>query len=84
MKDMGKTQVWKVNSAINRERKCISQQLGNGLQWARAGVQTQGRVFILVLVGGRVVNKYNKLVEVEAGGGGGGFCSFLFHRKQGE
>lgn len=41
-------------------------------------------MFILALVGGTVVNKYNQLGEVEAAAGGGGFCSLLFHCKQGE
>lgn len=39
-------------------------------------------MFILALVGGTVVNKYNQFGEV--GAGGGEFCSLLFHCKQGE
>lgn len=47
-------------------------------------MQTEERGVHLVLVGGRIVNKNNQLGEVEAGQGGGWFCSLVFHRKQGE
>lgn len=50
------------------------------------GCRQRKGVFMLVLVGGRVVNKKKQLGEekAEGRGGGGWFCSLLFHRKQRE